>query len=131
MFTDYSILNKRFQESVDDGDSSTDWSEHIDYQCKEEQDQYIPIMEISSVRSMADNTDNLVSWSIQHTSVHWPLSNPLVPAKEKLSSLLFIIETIIISNMAHYEDRYCVLQYLPSTSGKQTSFKLHIYSDPY
>ncbi|XP_060773484.1 multifunctional protein ADE2 isoform X2 [Neoarius graeffei] len=56
---DHSVFSKRFQECVDDGDSSTDWSEHIDYQCKEEQDQYIPVMEISSVRSMADTNDNL------------------------------------------------------------------------
>lgn len=61
MFTDISVFSKRFPESVDDGDSSTDWSEHIDYQCKEEQDQYIPVMEISSVRSMADTNDELVS----------------------------------------------------------------------
>ncbi|XP_062858561.1 multifunctional protein ADE2 [Trichomycterus rosablanca] len=59
---DYSQTSKRFQQSTDDGDSSTDWSEHIDYQFKEEQDQYIPIMEISSVCSMASSptiTENL------------------------------------------------------------------------
>ncbi|KAB5539713.1 hypothetical protein PHYPO_G00092230 [Pangasianodon hypophthalmus] len=61
---DYSVFSKRFQECVDDGDSSTDWSEHVDYQCKEEQDQYIPIMEISSVRSMADTNDNLLGWPL-------------------------------------------------------------------
>ncbi|XP_058234510.1 multifunctional protein ADE2 [Hemibagrus wyckioides] len=61
---DYSVFSKRFQECVDDGDSSTDWSEHVDYQCKEEQDQYIPIMEISSVRSMADIPDNLLCWPL-------------------------------------------------------------------
>lgn len=61
VFTDYSVFSKRFQECTDDGDSSTDWSEHIDYQCKEEQDRYIPIMEISSVHSIADTNDNLVS----------------------------------------------------------------------
>lgn len=49
---------------MDDGDSSTDWSENIDYECKEEPDQYIPIMEITSVCSMAANaqaSENLVS----------------------------------------------------------------------
>ncbi|XP_072538700.1 bifunctional phosphoribosylaminoimidazole carboxylase/phosphoribosylaminoimidazole succinocarboxamide synthetase isoform X2 [Salminus brasiliensis] len=53
---DFSLTCKRFHQSMDDGDSSTDWSENIDYQCKEEQDQYIPIMEITSVCSMASNT---------------------------------------------------------------------------
>ncbi|TSN30205.1 Multifunctional protein ADE2 [Bagarius yarrelli] len=58
---DCAVFSKRFQEcdDDDDGNSSTDWSEHVDYQCKEEQDHYIPIMEISSVRSIADVTDNL------------------------------------------------------------------------
>ncbi|KAI5623562.1 multifunctional protein ADE2, partial [Silurus asotus] len=56
---DYNVFSKRFQECVDDEDSSTDWSEHIDYQFKEEPDQYIPIMEISSVCSMANTNDNL------------------------------------------------------------------------
>ncbi|KAM9435376.1 bifunctional phosphoribosylaminoimidazole carboxylase/phosphoribosylaminoimidazole succinocarboxamide synthetase isoform 1-T1 [Clarias gariepinus] len=56
---DYSEFNKRFQECIDDGNRSTDWSEHADHQCKEEQDQYIPIMEISSVRSIAEANDNL------------------------------------------------------------------------
>ncbi|KAF4070927.1 hypothetical protein AMELA_G00279180 [Ameiurus melas] len=55
---DCSVFSKRFQECIDDGDSSTDWSEHIDYQCKEEQDQYIPIMEIISVHSMAETNYN-------------------------------------------------------------------------
>ncbi|XP_026800243.2 multifunctional protein ADE2 [Pangasianodon hypophthalmus] len=67
---DYSVFSKRFQECVDDGDSSTDWSEHVDYQCKEEQDQYIPIMEISSVRSMADTNDNLVSRESALSNTH-------------------------------------------------------------
>ncbi|KAI4892529.1 hypothetical protein NFI96_024697 [Prochilodus magdalenae] len=53
---DYSLTCKRFHQDMDDGDSSTDWSENISYQCKEEQDQYIPIMEITSVCSMASNT---------------------------------------------------------------------------
>ncbi|XP_066532416.1 multifunctional protein ADE2 isoform X1 [Hoplias malabaricus] len=53
---DYSVISKRFHQSMDDGESSTDWSENIDYHCKEEQDQYIPIMEITSVCSMAPST---------------------------------------------------------------------------
>ncbi|KAG9282748.1 hypothetical protein AMEX_G1441 [Astyanax mexicanus] len=52
---DFSLPSKRFHQSMDDGDSSTDWSENIDYQCKEEPDPYIPIMEITSVCSMASN----------------------------------------------------------------------------
>lgn len=64
MSTDFSVFSKRFLECADDEDSSTDWSEHIDYQCKDEQDQYIPIMEISSVRSMADTNDELVSFQV-------------------------------------------------------------------
>ncbi|XP_067272958.1 multifunctional protein ADE2 isoform X1 [Pseudorasbora parva] len=48
-------LCKQFHQSTDDGESSTDWSENIDFQCKEEEDQYIPIMEITSVCSMASN----------------------------------------------------------------------------
>ncbi|XP_026880229.2 multifunctional protein ADE2 isoform X2 [Electrophorus electricus] len=59
---DYTLICKRFQQSIDDGDSSTDCSENLDYRCKEEQDQYIPIMEITSVCSMASNapaTENL------------------------------------------------------------------------
>lgn len=83
VFTDYSVFSKRFQECVDDGDSSTDWSEHLDYQCKEEQDQYIPIMEISSVRSMANIPDNLVSW--YNTSVYWPLTNPGVTTPRQVT----------------------------------------------
>jgi len=49
------LLCKQFHQSTDDGESSTDWSENIDFQCKEEEDQYIPIMEITSVCSMASN----------------------------------------------------------------------------
>ncbi|XP_046691861.1 multifunctional protein ADE2 [Silurus meridionalis] len=66
---DYNVFSKRFQECVDDEDSSTDWSEHIDYQFKEEPDQYIPIMEISSVCSMANTNDNLVS--AHHSETGW------------------------------------------------------------
>ncbi|XP_068071481.1 bifunctional phosphoribosylaminoimidazole carboxylase/phosphoribosylaminoimidazole succinocarboxamide synthetase isoform X1 [Danio rerio] len=49
------LLCKQFHQSTDDGESSTDWSENIDFQCKEEDDQYFPIMEITSVCSMASN----------------------------------------------------------------------------
>ncbi|XP_051951299.1 multifunctional protein ADE2 [Xyrauchen texanus] len=49
------LVSKQFHQSTDDGESSTDWSENIDFQCKEEDDQYIPIMEITSVCSMASN----------------------------------------------------------------------------
>lgn len=49
------VICKQFHQSTEDGDSSTDWSENIDFQCKEEEDQYIPIMEITSVCSMASN----------------------------------------------------------------------------
>lgn len=49
------MVCKRFHHSTEDGDSSTDWSENIDFECKEEVDQYIPIMEITSVCSMASN----------------------------------------------------------------------------
>ncbi|XP_063058128.1 multifunctional protein ADE2 [Engraulis encrasicolus] len=45
---------KRLQRDLDDGNGSTDWSSRsVDFECKEEQDQYIPIIEISSVCSMA------------------------------------------------------------------------------
>ncbi|XP_041967885.1 multifunctional protein ADE2 isoform X1 [Alosa sapidissima] len=46
---------KRLQRDLDDENDSTNWSGsgNVDIQCKEEQDQYIPIIEISSVCSMA------------------------------------------------------------------------------
>ncbi|XP_076134334.1 bifunctional phosphoribosylaminoimidazole carboxylase/phosphoribosylaminoimidazole succinocarboxamide synthetase isoform X1 [Alosa pseudoharengus] len=46
---------KRLQRDLDDENDSTNWSGsgNVDFQCKEEQDQYIPIIEISSVCSMA------------------------------------------------------------------------------
>ncbi|KAL7888055.1 hypothetical protein AOLI_G00030290 [Acnodon oligacanthus] len=70
---DYSLAFKRFHQSLDDGDSSTDWSENIDYQCKEEQDPYIPIMEITSVCSMASNTpasENLTETEVPPPAPH-------------------------------------------------------------
>ncbi|TRY57087.1 hypothetical protein DNTS_023973 [Danionella cerebrum] len=46
---------KQQMKSPDDGESSTDWSENIDFQCKDEEDQYIPITDISSVCTVSSN----------------------------------------------------------------------------
>nr|XP_055041778.1 multifunctional protein ADE2 isoform X1 [Misgurnus anguillicaudatus] len=69
------LVCKQFHQSTDDGESSTDWSENIDFQCKEEEeDQYIPIMEITSVCSMAsnaipsDHSESRTSANMQNTA---------------------------------------------------------------
>lgn len=54
---------KRLQRDLDYENDSTNWSGsgNTDFQCKEEPDQYIPIIEISSVCSMATPSPAQVS----------------------------------------------------------------------
>ncbi|XP_051954314.1 uncharacterized protein LOC127623817 isoform X1 [Xyrauchen texanus] len=70
------LVRKQFHQSTDDGESSTDWSENIDFRCKEEGDQYIPIMEITSVCSMASD-EITAEQSEKRTSAKMPNTSEL------------------------------------------------------